>query len=121
MGERYYYYYFPTGFPDKGVFWINPNNLLNRINFSLLFSSQRIGGCNIDYTYYKGNNINDTTFQYIYDFKNAILPVWDNDKLGKYINLFTTNDNKSTLKNKPIEMLKAITGIMICSPEFQHK
>ena len=121
MGERYYYYYFPTGFPYKGVFWINPNNLLNRINFGLLFSSQRIGGCNIDYAYYKGNNSNDTTFQYIYDFKNAILPVWDNDKLGKYINIFTTNDTKSTLKNKPLEMLKAITGIMICSPEFQHK
>jgi hypothetical protein len=48
MGERKYYYQAPTGFPDKGGYWINTGSLLYRMNFGLALASGRIPGVSID-------------------------------------------------------------------------
>lgn len=48
MGEKKYYYQAPTGFPDKGQYWINTGALLNRMNFGLALASGRIPGIKID-------------------------------------------------------------------------
>jgi uncharacterized protein (DUF1800 family) len=48
MGEKKYYYQAPTGFPDKGTYWINTGSLLNRMNFGLALASGRIPGVSID-------------------------------------------------------------------------
>ncbi len=44
MGEKKYYYLAPTGFPDKGQYWINTGALLNRMNFGLALAAGRIPG-----------------------------------------------------------------------------
>jgi len=48
MGQKVYYYQAPTGFPDKGQYWINTGALLSRMNFSLALTSQRIAGIKVD-------------------------------------------------------------------------
>jgi len=48
MGQKMYFYQAPTGFPDKGQYWINTGALLNRMNFGLAIASQRIGGTKLD-------------------------------------------------------------------------
>lgn len=48
MGQRMYNYQAPTGFPDKGQYWINTGSLLNRMNFGLAFASGRIPGVKVD-------------------------------------------------------------------------
>ncbi|RNI26940.1 DUF1800 domain-containing protein [Rufibacter latericius] len=48
MGEKMYYYQAPTGFPDKGTYWINTGSLLNRMNFGLALASQKIKGISFD-------------------------------------------------------------------------
>ena len=48
MGEKKYYYQAPTGFPDKGAYWINTGALLYRMNFGLALASGRIPGVTID-------------------------------------------------------------------------
>ncbi len=48
MGQKLYFYQAPTGFPDKGQYWINTGALLNRMNFGLALASQRIPGIKID-------------------------------------------------------------------------
>ena len=48
MGEKKYYYQAPTGFPDKGSYWINTGSLLNRMNFGLALATGRIPGVRID-------------------------------------------------------------------------
>jgi uncharacterized protein (DUF1800 family) len=48
MGEKMYYYQAPTGYPDKGQYWINTGALLNRMNFGLALASQRIPGVKFD-------------------------------------------------------------------------
>lgn len=48
MGQKMYAYQAPTGFPDKGQYWINTGALLNRMNFGLALATQRIPGVKID-------------------------------------------------------------------------
>ena len=48
MGEKMYNYQAPTGFPDKGQYWINTGSLLNRMNFGLALASGRIPGVKLD-------------------------------------------------------------------------
>lgn len=48
MGQKLYSYQAPTGFPDKGQYWINTGSLLNRMNFGLALASGRIPGIKID-------------------------------------------------------------------------
>ena len=48
MGQKMYYYQAPTGFPDKGQYWINTGSLLNRMNFGLAIASSRIPGVTIN-------------------------------------------------------------------------
>ena len=48
MGQKMYFYQAPTGFPDKGQYWINTGALLNRMNFGLAIASQRIAGTKLD-------------------------------------------------------------------------
>ncbi|MEE1947028.1 DUF1800 domain-containing protein [Pedobacter sp. KR3-3] len=48
MGQQMYYYQAPTGFPDRGQYWINTGSLLNRMNFGLALASQRIPGISFD-------------------------------------------------------------------------
>jgi uncharacterized protein (DUF1800 family) len=44
MGQQMYSYQAPTGFPDRGQYWINTGSLLNRMNFGLALASKRIPG-----------------------------------------------------------------------------
>jgi uncharacterized protein (DUF1800 family) len=48
MGQRFYFYQAPTGFPDKAGYWINTGSLLNRMNFGLAFATGKIPGVRVD-------------------------------------------------------------------------
>ncbi|SJZ80250.1 DUF1800 domain-containing protein [Sediminibacterium ginsengisoli] len=48
MGQRFYYYQAPTGFPDRAAYWINTGSLLNRMNFGLAFATEKIPGVKLN-------------------------------------------------------------------------
>ena len=48
MGQRFYFYQAPTGFPDRATYWINTGSLLNRMNFGLAFATQKIPGVKLN-------------------------------------------------------------------------
>ena len=48
MGQKVYYYQAPTGFPDRGQYWINTGSLLNRMNFGLALAAGRIPGIKVN-------------------------------------------------------------------------
>lgn len=48
MGQKMYFFQAPTGFPDKGQYWINTGSLLNRMNFGLALASGRIPGIRVN-------------------------------------------------------------------------
>jgi uncharacterized protein (DUF1800 family) len=48
MGEVPYGYQAPTGYPDTAEDWVNTGALLERLNFAVAFSSNRIPGTQVD-------------------------------------------------------------------------
>jgi uncharacterized protein (DUF1800 family) len=48
MGQKIYYYQAPTGFPDRGQYWINTGALLSRMNFGLALAYGRIPGVTVN-------------------------------------------------------------------------
>jgi uncharacterized protein (DUF1800 family) len=50
MGQPLYQYLPPTGFPDRAEQWVSTGALLERFNFGLALSAQRISGTSVDLT-----------------------------------------------------------------------
>jgi uncharacterized protein (DUF1800 family) len=48
MGQPLYQYQPPTGYPDKGEQWVNTGALLERLNFGIAISSNRVPGTTVD-------------------------------------------------------------------------
>jgi hypothetical protein len=48
MGQPLYLYQPPTGYPDKAEQWVNTGALLERLNFGLALSSNRLRGASVD-------------------------------------------------------------------------
>jgi uncharacterized protein (DUF1800 family) len=48
MGQPLYQYQPPTGYPDRAEQWVNTGALLERLNFGLALSANRIAGTTID-------------------------------------------------------------------------
>lgn len=61
MGQRFYFYQAPTGFPDRATYWINTGSLLNRMNFGLAFANEKIPGVKLDKTLFNTNNDSESS------------------------------------------------------------
>jgi hypothetical protein len=48
MGQPLYLYQPPTGYPDRAEQWVNTGALLERLNFALALSANKIAGTNAD-------------------------------------------------------------------------
>ncbi|HVG19766.1 MAG TPA: DUF1800 domain-containing protein [Blastocatellia bacterium] len=48
MGQPLYRYQPPTGFPDRAEQWVNTGSLLERLNFGLALSTNRLRGTTVD-------------------------------------------------------------------------
>jgi uncharacterized protein (DUF1800 family) len=138
MGQKMYYYQAPTGFPDRGQYWINTGALLNRMNFGLALAAQRIPGVKIDLLALNGNHEPESSEAALSTYSRLIMPERD---LSKTITRLTPllNDPELTFKvakaaekatapqPRPISMgsqnstLAQVVGVIIGSPEFQRK
>jgi hypothetical protein len=56
MGEPLYGYQAPTGYPDTAEDWVNTGALLERMNFGLALSANRIPGTKVDLTKFSGRD-----------------------------------------------------------------
>ncbi|MCI0490820.1 MAG: DUF1800 domain-containing protein [Blastocatellia bacterium] len=48
MGQPLYMYQAPTGYPDRAEQWVNTGALLERLNFGLALSANRVRGASVD-------------------------------------------------------------------------
>ncbi|HYP28414.1 MAG TPA: DUF1800 domain-containing protein [Blastocatellia bacterium] len=48
MGQPLYLYQTPTGYPDRAEQWVNTGSLLERLNFGLALSANRVRGASVD-------------------------------------------------------------------------
>jgi uncharacterized protein (DUF1800 family) len=56
MGEQLYQYQAPTGFPDNAAQWMNEGALLERINFGIALTANRIQGTRVVLTDFDNNS-----------------------------------------------------------------
>jgi uncharacterized protein (DUF1800 family) len=142
MGQKMYYYQAPTGFPDRGQYWINTGALLNRMNFGLALAGQRIPGVKINLLALNNNHEPESSEAALGTYSKLIMPERD---LSKTIERLTPllNDPQLTVKvakaadktpvpqekvnltgsaeNRNNNMLAQVVGVIIGSPEFQRK
>jgi len=74
MGQKLYYYQAPTGFPDKGQYWINTGALLNRMNFGLALATKRIPGIAFDLKALNNNHEPESAQDGLVTYGKLIMP-----------------------------------------------
>ncbi|MHA4893402.1 DUF1800 domain-containing protein [Pedobacter sp. PWIIR3] len=77
MGQKMYYYQAPTGFPDRGQYWINTGALLNRMNFGLALASQRIPGVKINLLALNNNHEPESAEAALSTYSKLVMPERD--------------------------------------------
>ncbi|MEJ7672843.1 MAG: DUF1800 domain-containing protein [Chitinophagaceae bacterium] len=106
MGQKLYFYQAPTGFPDKGQYWINTGALLNRMNFGLAIASQRIPGTKLDLLALNNRREPESSSAALITYSKLIMP---ERKLDSTIKKLTPLLNDPELVKKlvllPIKML----------------
>jgi uncharacterized protein (DUF1800 family) len=83
MGQQMYYYQAPTGFPDKGQYWINTGSLLNRMNFGLALASERIPGIHINLVALNQNHEPESSDAALMAYSKILLPERNVDETVK--------------------------------------
>ncbi|WP_214226990.1 DUF1800 domain-containing protein [Pedobacter sp. B4-66] len=142
MGQKMYYYQAPTGFPDRGQYWINTGALLSRMNFGLALASQRIPGVKIDLEALNNNHEPESAEAALTTYSKIIMPERNLDatikrlkpllkesdldkKVEKAANTMGNDDGMAIVKNDKINKkgseLAQVVGIILGSPEFQRK
>ncbi|MDB5190976.1 MAG: hypothetical protein JWQ96_539 [Segetibacter sp.] len=97
MGQKMYFYQAPTGFPDKGQYWINTGALLNRMNFGLALASQRITGVKINLAGLNNNREPESAEHALEVYSKIIMP---ERKLGETIKRLSPMLNEPDLVKK---------------------
>ncbi|HEV2482719.1 MAG TPA: DUF1800 domain-containing protein [Puia sp.] len=124
MGEREYYYQAPTGFPDKGAYWINTGSLLSRMNFGLALAAGRIPGVRVDLLALNNGHEPGSAQAALLIYGHLILPERNLDATVKRLTpMLQERDSVATIGgdggNDP--MLAQVVGIIIGSPEYQRR
>ena len=79
MGQRFYYYQAPTGFPDRATYWINTGSLLNRMNFGLAFATEKIPGVKINLAALNDNHEPESAEAALAIYSKILLPERNQD------------------------------------------
>lgn len=108
MGERIYYYLAPTGFPDKGAYWINTGSLLSRMNFGLALASQRIPGVSFNLRALNGNHEPESAEAALQIYCKLFMPERELDKTIKRLTpLLNQADLATTINNAAAPVAKS--------------
>jgi uncharacterized protein (DUF1800 family) len=141
MGQKMYYYQAPSGFPDRGQYWINTGALLNRMNFGLALAAQRIPGIKIDLLalnhHHEPESAHDALVTYskimlpernLQNTIDRLKPMLNDPELAIKVQYATKPTNHKLLKPTALmpatadrTMLAQVVGVIIGSPEFQRK
>jgi hypothetical protein len=96
MGQRMYYYQAPTGFPDKGQYWINTGALLNRMNFGLALATQRIPGITFDLAALNDHHEPESAQSALLTYSKLIIPERNLDQTIRFLTPMISDPNLVT-------------------------
>jgi uncharacterized protein (DUF1800 family) len=91
MGQQIYYYQAPTGFPDRGQYWINTGALLNRMNFGLALASERIPGVKVNLLALNNNHEPESAEAALKIYGGLLMPARNLDETVKRLTPMLTD------------------------------
>lgn len=103
MGQRIYYYQAPTGFPDRGQYWINTGALLNRMNFGLAIASQRIPGIKVNLLALNQNREPESAQAALVKYSKIVMPERNLDETIKRLTPMLNDPSLGTKVEKAAE------------------
>lgn len=151
MGQKFYNYQAPTGFPDRASYWVNTSSLLNRMNFGMAFSANKLIGVKMDTTLINNNIEPESMEAAIKSVSELLLPEVNSEKnFNRVLKMVAENELHTKIEEKSntvpkIEVamlsnemennksknviaardknfkLTQIVGLLIGSPEFQNR
>lgn len=140
MGEKKYYYQAPTGFPDKGAYWINTGSLLNRMNFGLALAAGRIPGIHFDLVALNNGHEPESAGAALVSYGRLLLPERNLDATVRRLTPMLSDPNLSqkvdaastgeqadgtdisgTTQEGAEGAVAQVVGIIIGSPEYQRR
>jgi uncharacterized protein (DUF1800 family) len=146
MGQKVYYYQAPTGFPDKAQYWISTGALLNRMNFGLALSAQRIPGIRIDLAGLNDQHEPESPRAALATYSSLIMPernltetikrltpLLNDPELVSKVHVAASrtprgiaadtvmSQEKAVYSKQNSALLGQVVGMVIGSPEFQRR
>jgi len=141
MGEKMYCYQAPTGFPDKGQYWINTGSLLSRMNFGLALATGRIPGLTFDLAALNNNHEPESAQAALVTYCHLIMPERDLEPTIKRLTPMLTDprlpekinaadsqqanaaggETAAMVAPLSAASLTQVVGVIIGSPEFQRR
>lgn len=115
MGEGLYLAQPPTGYADKAENWVNTGALLERMNFALALSSNRVPGSRVNFApELKAAKPNEVADYFIKNILHGNISPQTRATLDK-----TLNDASIASNNGPD--IAKIAALILGSPEFQRQ
>lgn len=143
MGQKFYFYQAPTGFPDRANFWINTGSLLNRMNFGMALAAQKIPGLKTNLLALNQNHEPESVEEALQIYTKLLLPVTNQKENSERIMSIVRAQNidqkiasatkdtggmqdmqkesMSDMNNTPLKSMAQVVGVIIGSPAFQRK
>jgi len=134
MGQKMYYYQAPTGFPDKGQYWINTGSLLNRMNFGLAIAAGKVKGISFDLLALNKNHEPESANAALLTYTKLMMPERDiketierltpllNDpELQKKVNEAAANTNVPLVNTKEDKEVMDENRLLGDSVQASHK
>jgi uncharacterized protein (DUF1800 family) len=143
MGQKFYFYQAPTGFPDRASYWINTGSLLNRMNFGMAIAAQKIPGFRTNLLQLNQNHEPESVEEALQIYTKLLLPVSNQKENSERIMFIVRAQNidqkiasatkdsgdmqdmqkesMTTQDNTPLKSMAQVVGVIIGSPAFQRK
>ena len=140
MGQPLYACRPPTGYPDRGTFWINTGTILNRMNFGISLASNQIQGIRLDLadlgsdTELGSNNKSPAVYASLLlperditkmcqRLEQQIISISDkerkNTKIKNIKNIKRRKAKIAAKKREQKQLIVQAVGVILGSPEFQ--
>lgn len=119
MGEGLFMCQPPTGYPDTAERWVNTGALLERMNFALALSDNRIPGARVNLQNLLAG-VNTTRQSNVVDhFVNLLLRGQVSPRTRETIDK-SLSERRPAVAGGPVDVAKVV-GLILGSPEFQRQ
>ena len=124
MGEPLYQCLTPNGYSDKAAAWISTGSLLNRVNFAVALTNNKIRGAQVDVNSLVGLDVSGNPKLALDRVEAVFLAGQVSDTTRATLDRETTDPQVvgATLDD-PVKQvnLSLLTGLVLGSPEFQKR